>query len=246
MALLFCKLLAGEKKIRISVIFKKTIYLVVICVCLVCSLFATRKYTQTLVGNMISETMDLKNNADNIILTDKSVEYDKKTTKEGKNEVTEKSNMTIGRKKGVNGYNDVSSGRIELWKQGTTLFLRHPIMGISRANFLYYGDVYLKDGLRFPDVHNGYLSILIAYGLSGFLWFVLFGISVAVSVLRHLFRQSVLHKANVFPKLFSFIVAYCVYALIEITFLSQPFFETLIFWFVLGYIMTCVKKYSDK
>lgn len=229
-SLLFCKLLAGEYKVRMSIILKRTMYLMVACSCFICISVVLRGYTQKFVIHMISEAVDIKNNADNVILTDKNVEPGE--------------DIVIGRKKGINGYNDVSSGRIELWKQGIRLFSKHPVMGIGRANFLYYGELYLKDGLRFPDVHNGYLSILIAYGIIGFGWFASFGCVVAVLVLRYLFKQSVLKRANIFPKLFSFLVAYCVYALLEITFLSQPFFETLIFWFVLGHIMTCVKKYS--
>ena len=85
-----------------------------------------------------------------------------------------------------------------------------------------------------------------ANGVVGFLCFAIFGVLVALRISRKIFRERFFDWSNVPYKLFSFIVAYCAYALIEITFLSQPFFETIIFWYMLGFLMSYIVKYEKE
>ncbi len=251
----FCKVLINDEKFKLILWFKRLLILCTMSVLLISGSFVVRKQTQKFTGYLVSEVNRVKDNIDNELLTAstgtevKSRSFIPKLVdgmidryqSESEDDIKE----FVGRTDGKNGYGDPSSGRIELWKQGLKLFMKHPIFGVGRENFVYYGNIDLPpNGLRFPDLHNGYLSIAVANGVIGFLCFATFGILVALRVTRKIFRKRFFDWSNVPYKLFSFIVAYCAYALVEVTFLSQPYFGTIIFWYMLGFIMNYVSIYE--
>lgn len=136
---------------------------------------------------------------------------------------------------------EVSSGRITLLKQGLEMFKHNPIMGIGRANLGLYAKRYLKGGLRHPDLHNGYLTILVCYGLVGFSIFALFSFFVAIDICKHMFICTERNYFGVFTKLFSVLVGYCGYCLFEKAILFDITFMVGFFWLMLGFEVSYTK-----
>lgn len=142
---------------------------------------------------------------------------------------------------------EVSSGRITLFKQGIEIFKHNPWIGIGRANLGLYSKKYLKDGLVHPDLHNGYLTILVSCGIIGFSIFIVFSVLVALDVCKYLFICENNDSFSLFSKLFSVLVAYCGYCLFEKAILFDMTFMVGFFWSMLGYTMSYVynRNYFD-
>lgn len=151
--------------------------------------------------------------------------------------------VEIGRILGNNDY-DGSSGRVTLIKQAVVMFKKNPIMGIGIANIPKYGEKYIKGGLKFPNFHNGYITILVAWGIVGFFIFTIYSLLVAAKFCDILFKINDSQNTP-FPKLFAFLVSYCVYSLVEITILSDITFTIFIFWTILGYATSYLNNYNS-
>lgn len=135
------------------------------------------------------------------------------------------------------------SGRRELIKQAIILFEQYPVFGTGRANFERYGKLYFKEGLIFSDLHNGYLTILVAYGVMGFSLFIVFLILSFMDIVFFVVRESENPENNkTLPNLFAMIVAYGVFSLFEKTILSECTFMAVFFWLIFGYIMAHMYK----
>ncbi len=163
---------------------------------------------------------------------------DKKGLSKEKNEDASKNESAItdfhiGRQ-----HYEVSSGRITLFKQGIEVFKHNPWIGIGRANLGLYSKKYLPGGLIHPDLHNGYLTILVSCGLVGFLIFGVFSFLVALDICKHLFLYVDKGYFTVFCKLFSVLVAYCGYCLFEKAILFDMTFMVGFFWSILGYTVS--------
>ncbi len=139
---------------------------------------------------------------------------------------------------------DISSGRITLFSQGIKLFLVNPILGIGRGNLVAYGEKFIDGGLIFSDLHNSYLTILVSYGLLGFIILFIFALFLSKSVCKYLFNSVHVSNSSVFSKLFSALVAYCAYAVFEKGLLSEVTFMVVIFWAILGYTVS-YKEYGE-
>lgn len=135
---------------------------------------------------------------------------------------------------------EVSSGRITLFKQGLEIFKHNPWIGIGRANLGLYSKKYLKNGLIHPDLHNGYLTILVSCGIIGFVIFAVFSVLIALDICKHLFICANDDSFKVFSKLFSILVAYCGYCLFEKAILFDMTFMVGFFWSMLGYTISYV------
>lgn len=152
---------------------------------------------------------------------------------------------------------DVSSGRITLLKQALRLFKVNPAIGIGRGNLVAYGQKYIDGGLIFSDIHNGYVTILVSYGILGLTVFLMFSIFVAADMCKYLFKGKYRSDAGIYSRLFSAVVAYCAYSLFEKAILSEITFMVVFFWLILGYAASymdngvrhkniCIKKYSRR
>lgn len=139
---------------------------------------------------------------------------------------------------------NLDSGRLALLQQATYIFYNNPIMGVGKENIVLYGEKLLDKGLKYSDLHNGYLTILVSNGLVGFIIFIGF----AVSLCRHCVKSLFFEERNLikspFVCLFAFIFAYCIYAVIEKTLLLEHTYMVVIFWYVLGYASCYMKKYN--
>lgn len=140
---------------------------------------------------------------------------------------------------------NLDSGRFTLWAQGVEMFTRYPVFGIGKGNVDYYGKLIYEDGIKFSshygelspvmvDFHNGYLTLLVCSGAVGFLLFFIFGLRFFASTTRHVLRDERLQQSE-FPCMYSFLCAYALYSMIEVTLLYNIMFSILFFWLILGY-----------
>ncbi|HHZ06916.1 MAG TPA: hypothetical protein GX401_09090 [Clostridiales bacterium] len=139
---------------------------------------------------------------------------------------------------------NLDSGRIELLTEAVVLFGNYPLLGIGKENLIDYGNRYIDGGLHFSDLHNGYLTILVCAGIIGFVIFVGFAIHVARHAVKSLFLEKKNLSNSIFPCLFAFIVAYCVYAAFEKTLLYEQTYMVVMFWLVLGYMSCYMVKFN--
>ena len=144
----------------------------------------------------------------------------------------EAENITIGR--GENHDIRNGSGRRHLLKQALLIFSKNPLMGIGIGNTEEYGKVYFKNGVDFPNFHNGYVSVAVSYGIIGISLFVTFLICTFIYFIKAL-RESLSLKNTIYPNLVACTSAYCVYSLFEKTMLSEINYMGVFFWFMLGY-----------
>lgn len=138
----------------------------------------------------------------------------------------------------------IDSGRKQLFIEGMELLEEYPLFGIGKGNLLGYGKRYIEGGLHFNDLHNGYLTILICTGIVGFAFFIGFAFKVARQCIKSLFFEKKDLTKSVFPCLFAFILAYCIYAVSEKTLLYEQTFMVVFFWFVLGHMSCYMRKYD--
>lgn len=219
-AFIFCRFCRNLFKFNLRSLLSGFLVLLMLCVVLLVGYFVARRTCQNVMNNTVNKVYE-NSDIDNQFSNDSLVEGKEK--------------ISIGRRLGLNNYNDVSNGRIELLKQGIILFLKHPVMGIGRGNLEYYGNQYFENGLRFSDLHNGFLTILVSSGIVGFSLFLIWGIYVAYKLFACMFENSYKRIDPIFYHLVATLCGYCVYSLFERTILNNINFMTLFFWLILGY-----------
>ena len=147
---------------------------------------------------------------------------------------------------------NLDSGRFTLWYQGGEMFIKRPLFGIGKGNIDYYGKEMFENGVKFSnhygdlapflvDFHNGYLTILVCAGITGFVFFSIFMLRFFAKTTKHVLRDDSLHQ-SAFPCLFSFISAYMIYSLIEVTLLFNLMFTVVFFWMILGHTSCFLTK----
>lgn len=139
---------------------------------------------------------------------------------------------------------NLDSGRLALLQKAVVIFYNYPFLGVGKENIVLYGERLLETGLKYSDLHNGYLTILVSNGLVGFALFVGFAISLGRHCVKSLFLEKKNLKKSPFPCLFAFIFAYCIYAALEKTVLLEQTYMVVFFWYVLGYASCYMQKYN--
>lgn len=83
----------------------------------------------------------------------------------------------------------VSSGRLPIWREGVKLFMKHPL-GTTESNI----EVFIQHGndphYSYTNLHNGFLTLLVAAGIIGFLLIMIFGVQLLVRAMAHIFAHS--------------------------------------------------------
>lgn len=240
--MIFYKLFIVNKKNGIFAIAQKSILLLILCIVLTFGAFTFRGIFQNKVAVMIQDFHISQN-----YLTDNNTDMPEEKIEIQRSEKHNANNgqdVLIGRSKNMdNPEYDVSSGRLHLLKQSLTMFKHHPIMGIGRGNIVDYGERYIDGGLFSTDFHNGYITILVSYGIVGFTIFIIFFSVAILKMFRCLYTHSSQNRKDPFPNLFAITIAYCVYSLFEKTILSEITFMVVIFWAFLGYAFSYINKY---
>ncbi len=225
---------------------KSVMITIAFCIIAMSLSFTFRSVCQRFIGGTITgvhkqEEM-IKNFADGWNLNGSVVKLESKEENEIKSVVDENDrkdeipDLTIGRHEPY----DVSSGRKYLFKQGVEIFKHHPVIGMGRANLIKYSKKYMPGGLIHPDLHNGYLTILVCYGAVGFIIFALFSFLVAIDICKYMLLNFSIPNFGVITRLFSALVAYCGYCVFEKAILFDMTFMVGFFWFILGVMMTYV------
>lgn len=140
---------------------------------------------------------------------------------------------------------NIDSGRIPLLKQAAKLFMLYPVFGVSPRNIVLYGEKYLG-GLKYSDFHNGFVTILVSFGIVGFTFFIIFAVKIAKSMLICIFKKRNKNdtEREMLPCLLAFLAAYCVYSMFEVTLLLDISYRVLIFWAILGYATSYLNHYE--
>ncbi len=234
---IFYKLFSQKQDFSIWDILKRIVVLLLCCITLSFSLFTLREVFQENIAIFINDihkdgviAQYHQSESDNTIVDNQVVE-------DQVAEDNQENPITIGRNP-LSGNYDVSSGRITLLKQAIIIFKNHPIMGAGRGSLYEYANKEIEGGLKFPDFHNGYMTILVSWGIVGFLIFILFALLVAISMCQKLFPKVITNKSNIYACLFSMIVSYSIYSLFEKTILTEITFMVVIFWLLLGYAVS--------
>lgn len=130
---------------------------------------------------------------------------------------------------------NLDSGRFYIWKQALCLFQKFPLFGMGKANLVDYGETYLG-GLRYEDLHNGLLTIMVCYGIAGLIIFLIFAITVAKTLFKAIFRYKAETRSDryVLVLLAAFAAAYCAYSMFEVALLVDIAYRIVIFWLLLG------------
>lgn len=139
---------------------------------------------------------------------------------------------------------NLDSGRLPMLQKAVAVFYNNPLLGVGKENIVLYADRLLEKGLKYSDLHNGYLTILVSNGLIGFVLFIGFAVSLGRHCIKSLFLEKKNLKKSPFPCLFAFIFAYCIYSVIEKTLLLEQSYMVVIFWYVLGYASCYMKRYD--
>jgi O-antigen ligase len=219
--LVFCRLFIGGQKIRKDIL-KKVSLLLIFCFTFPFLSFILRNSCQYVFNYVVSALHF------HIIPVQDNKDLDLKEE-------------IIGRKIS----DDPTSGRIMLIKQGIELFCKFPLIGVGgENNIIDYSKKYLKDGLIYPDLHNGYLTILVSYGTIGFVMFFCFTIKVLAKICKFLFMKYNKLQCRCFENLFAVIIAFGVYSLFETSIPAKMTFIAGFFWLILGY--TTAHVYQKK
>ncbi len=139
---------------------------------------------------------------------------------------------------------NLDSGRLPLLEKAIKIFYNYPIMGVGKENIVLFGNRLLDKGLKYSDLHNGYLTILVSNGLVGFVLFIGFAVSMGRQSIKSLFLEKKNLKNSPFVCLFAFVFAYCIYSVVEKTMLWEHTYMVATFWYMLGYLSYYVKKYD--
>lgn len=141
---------------------------------------------------------------------------------------------------------NLDSGRIKLFKQGVNVVKHHPIFGVGKGNITKYGNRYNDNKMKYSDFHNGYLTIIVCSGFTGFILFLGFAICLGWRMANVLFKIRPVIKHNIFPCLVAFVTAYCVYSFFEKTLVFEVSFMITFFWLILGYATACMAMYEGE
>ncbi len=158
----------------------------------------------------------------------------------------EPASQTIGR--GYDIKKDVSNRRFEIWLSGLDIFLKNPIVGVSRENIVAYAlenmpDTYIVNNtqMHFDSMHNLYVDIIVSQGLLGFIPFMLFLLFSAISLIRNL--PLLFNKSEYTLMIVSIILTVLTATLVitEIIYVDSPI--STLFWSSLGYLNhICLSK----
>ncbi len=210
-----CYKFFGGRKLNFGLVFKRCLVLAVMLAFVTTGVFAFRSIVQT--GT--TYTMTTPNEAENVF----------QDSEDELNRITfEHQNKNI------------DSGRLQLLVQGINVIKHHPIFGVGKGNITKYGNHYNNNKMKYSDFHNGYLTIMVCSGLVGFFFFAALAICLCKRMTVLLFGIESKKHNDVFPCLFAFIFAYCVFAVFEKTLVFEVSFMVTFFWLMLGFAAACM------
>lgn len=204
---------------------RESFFIIVCLLLIISSSFLLRAACQQCVSRFLSKT---ESSSFTKMISSEDINYTK---------IEPIDEIEIGR-----GNHEISSGRIQLFKQGVKLSKIHPLIGLGRENLPYYGKMYLSGGLAFPskhqDLHNIYISLIVSYGILGFLLFFVFVIKNLKEIIQKIFKEIHTQNSKLLSKFLAIIIAYFAYGTFEIGIMSGMFLSDILIWLVFGYALS--------
>ena len=142
---------------------------------------------------------------------------------------------------------DVSNGRINIWKAGFSVFLKKPVFGWTREGFVepVNNVLGIENGgaVSGGGLHNIYLTVLCASGMAGFICFAALIVLIAVRFWRQLIKDKEISPELLFSFAMSFY--FLVSDMVESRILYTVSFFNVVFWIYFGYLNHYAKKEKD-
>jgi len=142
--------------------------------------------------------------------------------------------------------NDVSNGRIGLWKADLKVAKQYIFTGVGNANVLekVYANLLDNTGTRAANTHNVYLQILVAGGILPLLCILVYFGTILIKTFKKLFNKLYIENDMwLYCFLFSFIFALMVENIFESNIIGFMNLLTVpVFWSYLGYILDLITR----
>lgn len=137
-----------------------------------------------------------------------------------------------------------TGSRSAIWKEGIQLFLSHPL-GVTNSNIsvkVFYG----VPDYEFRNLHNGYLTLLVASGIVGFLAVISFGVLFFLRAMRYLRKCTDRDKCLRLAYLISICAAVLAGELVNGCFVLWRGLEYGMLWLLLGQICALITEKGPK
>lgn len=149
--------------------------------------------------------------------------------------------------------NDVSNGRINIWRSGWEIFTENPIFGVSPRNIPNYclehhpESIIVKSQKKYFQVHSFYLALLTSTGLVGFIAFITFLILAAKKALSYILSNKT-NKRNYFIVVACLLCSllFLLSGVLQLEIVFTNIISTALFWISMGYGIYFINEDSDK
>lgn len=140
---------------------------------------------------------------------------------------------------------DVSNGRLRIWKDAIEISSDNRLVGLSPRNLVSYARINYPDSylaVRGYEAHNGYLAVFVGSGILGSLVIIAFIANMLKQLLQYVKRMRNREYDNGFIMCFSVLatVAVSAFLLLDIFFVNT--YGAAIFWLFLGLLFRYMKK----
>ena len=137
---------------------------------------------------------------------------------------------------------DVSNGRVEIWKAGMQIVKDNLLFGIGSENVITQAKGYLSKE-RYANVkkggfHNSYITILVSSGIIGVGLFLLFLLMIIIDGFRYLFTK----EKNKYSILVILLFTLMANELLEARWLYNTSYLNIIFWVFAGIVTYVYEK----
>ncbi len=169
-------------------------------------------------------------------------EVDNNTVNENKQEyeTTSEGQVDLERlEKKENRSGGVLTGRTYIWSAGLQAWREHPLFGISKAATYEKASVYIEDPFWLPSLeaslHNIYITILVASGIVGLVFFMAFLIANIINYIKRVFREEKDYNFNMYITLLILLAIMLVTECMEGRIVYRTEVFNVLFWTLLGF-----------
>lgn len=141
---------------------------------------------------------------------------------------------------------DVTNGRMELWKAGIEIVKDNPVFGIGSENVIEEAEQYLSAD-RYRNLvkggfHNSYLTIMVSSGILGLLLFGVFLLMLVIDGLKYLWKN----KEHKYSLIIMLLFTMMVNELMEARWLYNTSYLNIVFWILAGFVIDKIMGVKEK
>ena len=157
------------------------------------------------------------------------------TAYESYTNLLEVSTATVGRD--FTEVHDITTGRLDIWRDALSLARINPVIGITRGNIPIEAAAINPGGFvaRGIALHNAFLDLIVSSGIIGTLLMCAFFIRPIKKTVIYVFSKG--HNDMVVAMLLSFTVAAVTFSMLGSGIFINLNFTTVLFWLLLGYML---------